>query len=199
MVEQGRNIGDRGAANADESEGLDMQEVREWSSFILGAPRRRPLLAAVSFVVVAVLGVTVSLTMPLSYVAEVKILAQRNSAIRMLSSPNSQLENVDNPTKNVAAMISRRDNLEALIKDAHLVEQFQKTRPAPLRFKDRVMASMFGPPSPDDMEKAMVYTLDKNLDVFTDEATVKITVEWTNPNIAYELVMLVQKNFLEGH
>jgi hypothetical protein len=60
------------------------------------------------------------------------------------------------------------------------------------------MATMFGPPSAEDLEKGMIYTLEKNLDVTVDEATVKMTVEWANAQIAYDLATLVEKNFLEA-
>jgi hypothetical protein len=46
----------------------------------------------------------------------------------------------------------------------------------------------------------MVFTLESKLDVQTDEAasTVTISVDWASPRIAYDLVTLVQKNFLEA-
>ena len=108
------------------------------------------------------------------------------------------MDSVDNPTKNVATLITRRENIVALVKEANLAERFYATRPSALRLKDRMMARLFGPLSEDDKTKAMVFTLDKSLDVVTDDATVTITVEWQDPRIAYELVTLVQKNFLEA-
>jgi uncharacterized protein involved in exopolysaccharide biosynthesis len=198
MVEQGRNMPNRPMDDEEASEGLDLEQIKELAGFVAGAPKRHPVLASSVFIVVAALGVTVSVTMPKTFSSEVRLLAQRASAIRMLSG-NQQMENIDNPTRNVAAMITRRDNLEALVKDAHLVERFAQTRPAPLRFKDKVMATLFGPPSPDDMEKVMIYTLERNLDVaVTEDSNVKIAVEWANPQIAYDLATLVEKNFLEA-
>jgi uncharacterized protein involved in exopolysaccharide biosynthesis len=201
MVEQDPNIGaGRDASNEDEPEGIDLERVREMAGFALRAARRRPKLASMTFVTVAALGVTVAATMPRTYTAQVKLLAQRSSAIRMLSGSNPAMDSVDNPTKNVAAMIMRRDNVVALVNDANLVRRFEETRPPPLKLKDHVMAQLFGPPSDEDQRLNMVYTLEKKLDVVTDESTstVVITVDWSIPQIAYDLVMLVQKNFLEA-
>jgi hypothetical protein len=201
MVEQDPNIGTgRDASDEDEPEGIDFERVREMVGFVFRAPRRRPKVAAMTLVTVAALGLTVAATMPRTYSAQVKLLGQRSSTIRMLSSSNPMMDSVDNPTKNVAAMIMRRDNVVALVNDANLVQRFAETRPPPLKLKDRAMAQLFGPPSDEDRRLTMVYTLEKNLDVVTDDSasTVVITVDWANPQIAYDLVMLVQKNFLEA-
>jgi uncharacterized protein involved in exopolysaccharide biosynthesis len=183
----------------DEAEGFDVERLRELWGFVMRATRRRPKLALTTFVVVASVGLLIATTMPRTYSAEVKLLTQRNSAIRVLSHSDPGMDSVDNPTKNVAQMIMRRENIVELVRDAHLVERFQATRPAALRLKDRIMASLFGPPSPDDMEKAMTGTLETKLDVKVGEdAIVDITVDWSNALIAYDLASLVQTNFLEA-
>lgn len=189
---------ERDASDEGESEGFDVERVRELAGFVVHAVRRRPLFALATFLTVAAVGLLVAAAMPKTYVAEVKLLAQRGSAIRILSSQNQQMDSVDNPTKNVSAMILRRDNLVALAKDTDLVSRFEATRPALLRLRDRWMAKLFGSVSDEDKLLAMVFTLEKQLEVTTDEATVSISVEWPNPRIAYDLVTLVQKNFLEA-
>ncbi|MGO9838157.1 MAG: hypothetical protein ACLP1X_28580 [Polyangiaceae bacterium] len=189
---------EREAPDDGESDGLDFEHVRDVAGFVLRSVRRRRLLATLTFAVVAAVGITIAMTMPQTYSAQVKLLAQRSSAIRMLSSQNQQMDSVDNPTKNVATMITRRENIVALVKEANLAERFYAARPPPLKLKDRIMAALFGPLSDEDKTKAMVFTLDKSLDVVTDDATVTITVEWQDPRVSYELVTLVQKNFLEA-
>jgi uncharacterized protein involved in exopolysaccharide biosynthesis len=190
---------DRDASEEGEPEGFDVERVREFGGFVLHAARRRPMVALTTFVTVAAIGLVVAAAMPKTYVAEVKLLAQRGSAIRILSSQNQQMDAVDNPTKNVSAMIMRRDNLVALAKDTDLVSRFEATRPALLRLRDRWAAKFLGSVSDEDKLLAMVFTLEKQLEVTTtDDTTVNISVEWSNPRIAYDLVTLVQKNFLEA-
>jgi uncharacterized protein involved in exopolysaccharide biosynthesis len=201
MVDQSPNFGtDQNPATAAEPEGVDLEQVREMVGFALRATRRRLKLASIAFVCVAGLGLAIATTMPRTYGAQVKLLAQRSSAIHALTSLSPQMENVDNPTKNVAAMITRRDNLVALVKEADLVRRGEETRSAPLKLKDRVLAALFGPTSEEDKHLGIVLSLEKRLEVTTDEptSTVTIAVDWSDPRIAYDLVTLVQKNFLEA-
>jgi uncharacterized protein involved in exopolysaccharide biosynthesis len=201
MAEQGPNEGMHpGASGEDAGEGIDIEEARELVGFVLHSARRRPRLALSTFMIVAGLGLAAAVTMPLTYSSQVKLLAQRSSAMHIIGGALPQMDAVDNPIKNVSAMIMRRDKLVALVKDANLVQRFVQTRPAALKLKDRIVASLFGQPSEQDMVLSMVRTLEKTLDVTTDDltSTVVITVEWSNAQLAYDLVTLVQKNFLEA-
>jgi hypothetical protein len=203
MVEQGPQFAAEQASPAEaDSGGFDLEQARELAGFIVRAARRRPRLTVATFVTVAAVGLTVSATMPRMYNSEVKLLAQKGSAIRALSG-DYRLDPDENPTKNVAAMIMRRDNLVSLAKDARLVERFEATRPPALRLKDRVTQVMSGPLSDEDKLLSMVFTLEKQLEVTTKEdeqkeANLTISVDWSNPRIAFDLVTLVQKNFLEA-
>jgi uncharacterized protein involved in exopolysaccharide biosynthesis len=199
MYEQGPDTGvDRGYSEEREPEGITVERVREMAGFMVRATRRHIKLAIVTFFVVAGAGVGIAWTMPKVYSARVKLLAQRSSAIRVLSSPNPGMEAADNPTRNIAATILSRDNLVALAKDAKLVERFDETRPSALKLKDRLMDHLFSPPTAEDKLLRMVFTLEKQLEVTVDDANVTITVDWANPRVAYDLANLVQKNFLEA-
>jgi hypothetical protein len=199
MLQQSPNpaIG-RDLSEDDESGGLSVEAIRELVGFALRAARRRLALSVLTFLVVAALSVAAAKIMPRSYRAEVKLLAQRSTPIRLLSQSTPGVDTVDNPTKNTVALVMRRDNLVALATDANLPERFRETRPAALRFKDRVMGQIFGAPSDQDMLMAMAYTLEKQLEVEADDMTVTITVDWANPRIAYDLASLVQKNFMDA-
>src|ERR1700678_153409 len=199
MIEQGPNAPvEQRPTDEEESGGLDLEQIREIAGFALHSARRRPVVFGVTLGVVAALGVTVGITMPRTYSASVKLLAQRSSTMRVLSGQNLQLDQVDNPTKDVAAMILRRDNIVALVRDAQLLQRVQSGRPAALKFKDRFLASVFGAPSATDRELGMIYTLERSLKVETEGDTVEITVDWANPQIAFDLATLVEGNFLEA-
>ncbi len=197
MIEQGPYAGmDQGAPDEGEADGIDLERIREMAGFVLRAARRRARLAVMTFVVIAGLGLTIAATMPRTYSSEVKLLARRSPLLR----PNAQSQQVDeNPTKNVSAMIMRRDNLVQLAKEEHLLERFAQTRSGPLRLKDSVLAWLFGAQSDEEKLHILVLTLEQKLtvEVEKDDATVDITVDWANPQIAYDLVTRVEKNFLE--
>jgi uncharacterized protein involved in exopolysaccharide biosynthesis len=189
---------DRGFSDEAEPEGFDLERLIELGGFMLRATRRRIALALLTFVLVAGAGVTVAATMPKAYVARVKLLALGGDAFIQLTSGHPGMASAYNPTKNVAALILGRDNLVALAKDSNLVQRFEATRSHALKLKDHLTDRLFSPPSAEDKLLGMVYTLEKQVDVTLDDPNVTITVEWSNPQIAYDLVTLVQKNFLEA-
>jgi len=200
MVEQVSNVEAGGRSGEGEEGGLDLQHLREIAGFVLRAPLRHPVLAAATFAVVAALGVTISLTMPKTYQASVRLLAQRNSTIRALSSQNAhEMEQVDDPMKDVPAMILRRDNLVTLVKDVGLVHRFEQTRTSALRLKDSLLALAFGPPTDEEKTLNQVYTLEKKLwAVNTTPDTLELGVTWSSAQTAYDIVTQLQQNFLDA-
>jgi uncharacterized protein involved in exopolysaccharide biosynthesis len=199
MDEQNINANlDRAAADGDDEEGLDLEKLKELAGFVVRAGRRHRTLAVMIFLTVAGLGLTAAATMPKTYSAQVKILAQASSGMRTLSGSNQDMNRVDEPTKNVASMIMRHDNLVALVKQADLADRFDEARAPALRLKDWVVTWLFGPPSDEDKLRILVATLEKKVDIFADETTLVITVDWPNPQMAFDIATLLQKNFLEA-
>jgi uncharacterized protein involved in exopolysaccharide biosynthesis len=197
MVEQGSGL-DVQREGGEADEGLDLEHLKDWAGFVVRAGRRRRLLVLLTFLGVAALGLTAAAMMPSTYTAQVKLFAQRSAAMRLLSSPNPEMNRVDEPTKNVATMILRRDNLMALIKQANLAERFDEARSPLYRLKDHLLIWISGPPSETDKMRALVGTLERKLDIYADDANLVITVDWPSAQMAYDLVTLVQKNFLEA-
>src|SRR5579872_6879496 len=154
MVDQGPNASGIPAHDSDEADGVDLEQLVNMVVFVFRAARRRWKLVLFTFLTVATVGVTAAITMPRTYTAQVRLLAQRSSAIHILGGALPQMDAVDNPTKNVSSMIMRRDNLVALVRDADLVDRIAATRPRALRLKDRVIGMLFGAPSPEDMQQS---------------------------------------------
>jgi uncharacterized protein involved in exopolysaccharide biosynthesis len=200
MIASDRGLDDAQAtAGEGEEEGLDLEGVKDILRFIGRSPRRHPWLATTVFAVIATLGVTVSITMPRVYNSTVRLLAQKTMMIPALSNPNLQLREGDfAPTKDVADVIRRRENIIEIVKDSNLVVRFYATRSAALRLKDRVMAAIAGPMTETDKEHAVVGTLEKKLEVTSDENSVTISVDWSDPNVAYTIVTNVEKNFIDA-
>jgi hypothetical protein len=173
----------------DEGEGIDFEHVKEMVGFVLRAPRRRPLLAIGVFTIGAALGVTAAATMPRTYNSQVKLLAQSNFVIPNIS--GRSISN-DNPTKDLADQILRRDNIIALAKETDLAERHFASRSPALKLKDKLLA---GHMTPEDKLKAVVATLEKNVTVTVQDSNVIIGVDWFQSQLAYDLVTAVQKNF----
>ena len=200
MIASDRGLDDAQAGGGEgEEEGLDLEGVKDILRFVGRSPRRHPWLSTTVFAIIATLGVTVSITMPRVYNSTVRLLAQKTMMIPALSNPNLQLREGDfAPTKDVADVIRRRENIIEIVKDSNLVTRFYATRSGALRLKDRVVAAIAGPMTDADKEHAVVGTLEKKLEVTSDENSVTISVDWADPNVAYTIVEDVEKNFINA-
>jgi uncharacterized protein involved in exopolysaccharide biosynthesis len=187
---------DEEAGEGDANEGLD--RVKELLGFALRSTRRHATLAILTFVVVSATGITIARALPRSYLSEVRISVQQSAAMRTLSGSKLEEKSVDNPMRGVSAMILRRDNIVALVDETHLVRQFDLTRAPLLKFKDRILSSIGPPQSADAKEHALIGLVENKLYVKSDDSSVTIGIEWPDPQLAYELVTMVQKNFLEA-
>jgi uncharacterized protein involved in exopolysaccharide biosynthesis len=199
MVAKDFESGFDGASDDDEDSELDLDRVLELVGFAKRAPRRHPRLAiGLLFAGLALTAASVVL-IPRTYTTEVKLLAQRNFVIPALGNPNRSVpRDADNPTKNVADVVTQRDNLVALVKQVDLVDRWATDRPPVLRAKDALLAIILAPPSEDDKLRAIISVVEKKLTVTAEETSVTIGVDWSDPEMAYELASAVQKNFLDA-
>jgi uncharacterized protein involved in exopolysaccharide biosynthesis len=158
-----------------EEEGVDLEHVKEMVGFVLRAPRRRPIITASAFTLVAVLGITAAITMPRTYNSQVKLLAQANLVVPALSNPERRVpRDADSPTKDLADQILRRDNLVELVKETNLVERYYAARSPALKLKDKLMG---GPGSAADKLQVVVATLEKNVSVTVLESNITNDVD----------------------
>ncbi len=190
--------GDPQRQGAGDEEGIHLDAIRDWVGFVWRARLRRPRTALAVFATIAGLGLVVSFTMPRIYNAQVKLLVQPDLVGPALSNPGRAVPANDNPMRNVADTIMRRDNLIALVKETNLVDRWPLTRSPALRFKDRVFEMWNGPVSEKNRLTQLAQTLEQRLTVTTSDSTLNISVDWQDPQMAYELVTLVQKNFIES-
>jgi uncharacterized protein involved in exopolysaccharide biosynthesis len=182
-----------------EGGGFDLDRLKRILGFFVRAPRRRPKVAILTLVTVIALAVTAAAVMPRTYTVEMRVLAQSADKMVGITNPGRSIpRDVDNPTKNVADSILRHDNLLALAKQIDLVDRWAATRSGPMRFKDRMMASMFGAPSDEDRLNGLIYTLERKLTVTADTSSITISLDWDERQMAYDLVVLVEKNFVDA-
>jgi uncharacterized protein involved in exopolysaccharide biosynthesis len=183
----------------DEGEGFDAQQLKEFLGFAWRTRLRRPKLVWSVFGIVAAVGVMAAETVPSTYNSQVKLLAHQDLVLPALGNPGRTVpRDADDPTRNVAEMILRRENLIALVKDADLVDRFDTTRPPALRLKDHAFELLRGQLSEENKLRGLVTILEKNITVTAEAQTLTIGVDWADPDMACDLVMLLQKNFLEA-
>jgi uncharacterized protein involved in exopolysaccharide biosynthesis len=185
--------------DGDEGGGFDAEQVKELVGFVWRSRRRRPKLVWSVFGLVAGLGLLGAGTVPSTYNSQVRLLAQRDLVLPALGNPSRAVpRDADDPTKNVAEMIMRRDSLVALVKDADLIDRWDTTRPPAFRLKDKIFARLQGPLTEENKLKGLVDILERKILVYSDGQTVTISVDWSDPEMAADLVLLLQKNFLEA-
>ncbi|HKC58505.1 MAG TPA: hypothetical protein VKB92_00290 [Myxococcales bacterium] len=173
---------------------FDWQKVRRYLGFSLGSVRRRLLLFVLVFGGMPLLAAAGLAVLPKTYEVESRLLAQRNPvlAVKADSSP------ADLPTRAAAETIIRRDNLQALIRQADLLQEWPKRRAPLLRAKDWLLRALHRTQTEKELTDGLIGLLEKNLIVWTTpEGTVVIRLHWPDPLLAYRLVDAAQQNFLE--
>lgn len=168
----------------------------ELAGLVARAPLRRKRLAALVLALGLVATALAAAFAPRVYSVDTKILAQRNLVMPSLGNPRRSVpSDSDAPTRAAAESILRRDNLVAITREANLVERWDRERPPILHLKDQAVRAVKGPLSPEDKERAIVEVLEKKLWVMADDATIRIALEWSDPNTAFDIVSLAERNY----
>jgi hypothetical protein len=184
-----------------EGEGADLFDYRllkNYLFFVIGAARRRKLLAF--SVLVLVIGGTIGAlaVLPRTYHVEASLLAQRNQIISALGNPGRNVGGDDVPLRAASETVMRHDNLVAIVKQTDLVNLWPKSRAPILRLKDRVMERLRGPESSETRQAVLVGLLLQRLNAKVGDGTVTISVDWPDGEMGVRIVEAAQQNFLEA-
>lgn len=190
---------------------FDWEQIRDYLGYLRNAILRHKLLALITFLVTASLGLSVAKFLPRSYYSQTSLLPKRSSTIAALVNPErlhtldpdppNPLRppgEVDSVTRAASKAIMRRENLVTLIKRVNLIDRWDATRAPLLRLKDVLMQYLSGRPNEDIKLDAMVGMLEKKLSVDLNDGKVVISIVWPDPQLAYELVDAAQQSFLEA-
>lgn len=170
------------AESLDESgEAVDSVPLRHRVGFVLGAIRRRKWLA------LSIFGLGIAATFgwigitPRTYHVETKILTKRQQAL-----PGAVRSNIGDeaPTHLAYETIHGRDNLISVIKQTRLVDRWHVESNRPLTQDEKV--------------NALVRMLDDRIGVSVGEGLLTISIDWRDPQLAYELVETTWQNFREA-
>jgi len=193
-----REVGASSGGDREDDE-LSTQQLIEIAGFVARAPRRRPLVAAIAFSATLALGVFIAAFWPRSYWAGMRILAQHNLVLPALDNPTRAVpREADNPTKNAADTITKRDNIVALMTQLDIIDRWQATRQPILHLKDVISTALLGPKTDEERRLDLIGLLEKRLLVTTDDSSITVSIEWPDRQMAYDIMALVQKNFLEA-
>ncbi len=187
-------------ANTDTEKLIDLAQLADYVGFALRSVRRRTWLTIATFLLVIGLTGGALAIWPKTYHVEARLLAQRNDVMAALNNPGRTIpRDADAPTRAAGETVLRRDNLMSLIKQTDLLNEWQRTRPRALRFKDRVFKMIRGG-EPSEAEKldAMAGLLEQRFVISIDvEGVVTVAINWPDARMGYELVQTAIQNFLE--
>jgi uncharacterized protein involved in exopolysaccharide biosynthesis len=183
----------------EEGGGIDLDRIKQLAGFFVRAARRRPKIASLTLLIGVVVVGFLAAYLPRTYTVDVRFLAQRNLMLPALDNPGANIpQDSGSLTRDVADTIKRRDNMIDLARQVDLLARWKATRPAVLRFKDKMMAAINGPTSDDDALKGLIVTLEQKLEVTVDASSVTISVDWPERQIAFDMVSTLSQNFVEA-
>jgi len=171
------------------SPGIPAALIKSYLAFALRAVKKRRLLAGSIFGVIMLVTIVVATYWPRSYHCDTVLMIQGNQMFQ---------DTRQDAMSGAAQVITRHENLEALVKQAHLVRDWNRGRSAPFLLKDRLMSWWHGPMSDKDKERALVGTLQFALGVNAGNGTLTLSIDWGDPELAARIVGAAQDSFLES-
>jgi len=103
-----------------------------------------------------------------------------------------------NPLAGAEDIITRKENLQWLVRDTGLVKTAAGRRPPLLHLKDRIVESVFGAMDDKTRMNVLVGTLESKLSVSTEKGDLTIKVSWSDPQTVAELAEAARQSFLKA-
>ncbi|HEY2408694.1 MAG TPA: hypothetical protein VGI10_21965 [Polyangiaceae bacterium] len=171
------------------SGGLQLDLIGSYFAFGVRAVRDRKLLAAGIFLPIAILSLLAAATWPRTYHCETILMIQSNQVFQ---------ESKQDALGGAAQVITRQENLEAIINQLDLVRDWQNSRSGLSRVKDAILDRVRGVPDAKDRVRMVVGTLQYALNVTTGPGTLTLSMDWSTPEGAAKIVAAAQQSFLES-
>lgn len=175
------------------------RRLAELGSYVRAAVGRHRVLFVLVLVATTALGAFVGLSVPKQWDSHARILAQSNYEMPALANPHRTVPlAAEEPLTAVGAYVLTRDNLQRIARDAHLRESLEASRTGLFRLKDRASAWLFGPPSEQDMDDAVLHMLQKRVNVAVgDDGVIDFDASWYDPAASSQIVGMLVDAFLD--
>jgi hypothetical protein len=177
---------------AEDEDLLDLGLARDWAMFALRAPLRHKLLAFVCFLAIVGAAAAALEVLPKRYQVRATLLTQPNPLfIDVVQSAGL--------THAAREIILRRDNVVAMLKETKFVERHEATRAPAARFKAWVFDRLRGPLSREQRLEDAADAVEDRLSIGIGGAgTLDLTFEWSNAELAYDVVQAAIQSFIES-
>jgi len=182
----------------DDADLFDWRMVGQWVLFVLGAPRRHKVVASVAFLSVVAAAAIGTQVLPFRYQVQATLLAQPSPLMTTLSTPGMSRD-WDTPAQTARDIMLGRDSLVAICEQTDFVNRYLAGRAPAVRARDWLRTLATGKErSPDQILDGLVaYLQDRLLVNVNLTGTVTITLQWTDPDVAFRIVQAALNSFLE--
>jgi len=180
---------------------VDLDEEREslleTVTFAARAARRRKGL---TFLVLA-LGLAMTLVAeylaPRTYEVEARVLVLRSGmAVAIMGNNNGITPDEKRDAKEYEEQVKARSNIEAIVRDAKLVDHWDQNLTPIRRMIDEFGPSLGRPVLSEEAKfDTLVAVLEKQLKVNIDTSTVILSVAWPDPKLAHDIVHAAVEKF----
>lgn len=170
--------------------GFNLEIVKSLLNFAKASiAARKPVVAVV---LVAGLALTFALAkyLPRSYECETTMMTMTSGVLDSDRGPQ--------PLAGAEGLIMSHDNLERIIRDIDLKKKYVARRPPLMAFKDRMIASLFGPMDDKVLTQVLIGTLASKISVEVEKEELKIGVTWTDGQTAAEITEAARESFLRS-
>lgn len=168
--------------------------------FVRRAILRHWFLGLCIIAVMSGLGSVAAKLMPRKYHVETRMLTYRNLIISSLVNPGRSIPvEADQPTRAAWEMVLSRGNLKSVVKNAKLIEYWDLMRSPLSRAKEQYLKKAPPPMTDEEKEEALIAMLETSLNVMAEggSGTVTIGVDWSDPQLAFNIVEAASQNFLD--
>ena len=184
---------------------FDLGQGKLWIGFVFRSIKRRKKAWLAMFLVASALGSFVALASPAVYFSGTTLIARNDQAIRQITLPGQQSDQVDPPAALAEPTIKSDANIYRLVDDLGLVARARDSDGAIARVLRRVTEKAFGRPDAKSERRTVADQLRLALTVATtdskstkqvpDTQTVEVGVLWADPIVAKTIVDTVTKNY----
>lgn len=173
---------------------INFPALKNWILLVMRATRSRKRLVFGTALVLGALAALIASALPKSYRSSCRLLAQRNAVLALQGDNAMDIT----PTHAAKELISKQENLIGIVKETNLLKEWKAHRPFVLRMKDKLTALISKPPDDKQMTDALADYLLTKMQVFSEDTTLTIQVDWRDPVLAFQLVEAAQRAFLEA-
>jgi uncharacterized protein involved in exopolysaccharide biosynthesis len=183
--------------NSEEAEGQgggaqanQLELLKSYLAFGRRAIRSRRLMAVLIFIGMTVLTVGGLALWPRTYQCELRLIVQRSQVL----DPDEK----SNPLESASDLITRHDNLVAIVDQLDLVSDWERFRPPLMGFKDKLMEKVRGKPDPKAVKDALVNMLESHLWAKTENNSLTIGADWSHAETSRRIVEAAKDTFLQA-